>query len=314
MPRTFKIAAIATLLFSSLGFAQTTPAPKTFITGVGNFIHVVADWDRSWAFYRDAIGLQITENPRFPPPRLLGGMSSRDRSEAWDRLFNTGEADHRHGALSVPGSTIGVELVEFLHVPRTPVHPRFQDPGAANLIIGVRDIDSVLEKIRKIPEAKILSGEAGKTALVQDPDGFMVELVVTDTPGRGNVVGGGIELTIEDTAKTVDFYTRVLGLPVTVGVPGGTIRRGRVPIPGTTAAIGFVEFSQVDRKPMKTRTQDPGTAMLQLYVRDLNGLMKVLKSNGAEIISSGGEPVFLGDSTRVIVRDPNNLFLELIQP
>jgi catechol 2,3-dioxygenase-like lactoylglutathione lyase family enzyme len=309
-----KIAAIAVLLLSSLAFAQTTPAPKTFITGVGNFVHVVADQARSLEFYRDAIGLQITYNPRFPRPNQIRGISYRESIDAIDTLLNTPGADNAFLALSIPGSTIGVELATYRNVAQTPGYPRVQDPGATNLIIGLRDIGSVLEKVRKIPGVKVLSVEGGKTALIQDPDGFMVELVATEAPGRGNVVGGGFELTIEDTAKTVDFYTRVLGLPVTVGVPGGTIRRGRVPIPGTTAAIGFVEFSQVDRKPMKTRTQDPGTAMLQLYVRDLNGLMKVLKSNGAEIISSGGEPVFLGDSTRVIVRDPNNLFLELIQP
>jgi catechol 2,3-dioxygenase-like lactoylglutathione lyase family enzyme len=309
-----KIAAIVTLLFSSAVFAQTTPAPKTFITGVGNFVHVVADQARSLAFYRDAIGLQITANSRFPRPAQYAGMRGRERSDELERMLNVPGADNRFIALSVPGSSIGVEVAEYALIARTPVYPRVQDPGATNLIIGLRDIGSVLEKVRKVPGAKILNAEGGKTALIQDPDGFMVELVVTDAPGRGNVVGGGFELTIEDTAKTIDFYTRVLGLPVTTGVPGGTIRRSRVPIPGTSAAIGFVEYSQVDRKPMKTRPQDPGTAMLQLYVRDLNGLMKVLKSNGAEIISSGGEPVFLGDSTRVLVRDPNNLFLGLIQP
>jgi catechol 2,3-dioxygenase-like lactoylglutathione lyase family enzyme len=309
-----KLAAIAVLLLSSLAFAQTTPAPKTFITGVGNFVHVVEDQGRSLTFYRDAIGLQITDNPRFRRPNQIRGMDYRDRGDAFDRLLNVPGADNAFLALSIPGSTIGVELASYRNVAQTPVHPRVQDPGAANLIVGLRDIASVLEKVRKIPGATILSSEGGKTALLQDPDGFMVELVAMDAPGRGNVVGGGIELTIENTAKTVDFYTRVLGLPVTAGIPGGTIQRSRVPIPGTSAAIGFIEFSEVERKPLKTRPQDPGTAMLQLYVRDLNGLMKVLKSNGAEIISSGGEPVFLGDSTRVIVRDPNNLFLELIQP
>jgi hypothetical protein len=75
----------------------------------------------------------------------------------------------------------------------------------------------------------------------------------------------------------------------------------------------FIEFSQVDRKPMKTRVQDPGTAILQLMVKDIDGLMKVLKGSGAEIVTTGGEPVILGNGKLVIVRDPNNLFLEFIQ-
>jgi hypothetical protein len=69
----------------------------------------------------------------------------------------------------------------------------------------------------------------------------------------------------------------------------------------------------VDRRPLKTKVQDPGTAILQLTVRDMDGLMKVLKANNANVISTGGEPVSLGAGKLVIVRDPNNLYLELIQ-
>jgi hypothetical protein len=64
---------------------------------------------------------------------------------------------------------------------------------------------------------------------------------------------------------------------------------------------------------MKTRVQDPGTAILQVMVRDMDGLMKVLKANNAEFITTGGEPVSIGNGKLVIVRDPNNLFLEFIQ-
>lgn len=57
-----------------------------------------------------------------------------------------------------------------------------------------------------------------------------------------------------------------------------------------------------------------GTAILQLMVRDLNSLLNKLKAGAATIVSMGGEPVKLGGNTRiVIVRDPNNLFLELIE-
>jgi hypothetical protein len=75
----------------------------------------------------------------------------------------------------------------------------------------------------------------------------------------------------------------------------------------------FIEFANVYRKPLKTKVQDPGTAILQLYVRDMDGLMKTLNANRADIISTDGQPVLLGRSKLVIVRDPNNLFLELWQ-
>src|SRR4030095_9528502 len=87
------------------------------------------------------------------------------------------------------------------------------------------------------------------------------------------------------------------------GVPGGAFKQSRGPIPGTMANIVFIEFANVDRKPLKTRVQDPGTAILQLMVRDMDGLMKTLRANNANIITTGGEPVALGTVKLVIVRD-----------
>ena len=335
MVRAIRAAAIAALLLSSLTFAQTAPAPasNSFITGVGNYSHIVADLDKSLAFYRDVIGLQ----PSAPPQAFSG-------NPAIMKLGNTVGAQSRYVALPVPGSAIGVELIEYKDIARTPVHPRFQDPGAANLIVRLRDVDSVLDKVKKTPGAKVLSaggvaatiGNGGKTVFIQDPDGFVLELGQAGAPRggaaaapqpEGNIVGGGFELAVEDTAKTVAFYQSVLGFKLTpgttfnpdkvmnetAGVPGGAFKQSRGPIPGTNTNITFIEFSQVDRKPMKTRVQDPGTAILQLNVNDMDGLMKMLKGSGAEIVSTGGEPVSLGNSKLVIVRDPNNLFLELIQ-
>jgi catechol 2,3-dioxygenase-like lactoylglutathione lyase family enzyme len=322
------------LLIATVARAQNAPAPApappSFITGVGNFSHIVADLDKSLAFYRDVIGLQPNA-----PPRPFDG------NPAIMRLGNTPNAQSRFVALSVPGSAIGVELIDYKDIERTPARPRFQDPGAANLILRVRDLDGILERLRKAG-TKILTaggvpatiGNGGRIMFIQDPDGFVIELSQAGAPRagapaqpQGNIVGGGFELAIEDTAKTVDFYQKVLGFRLTAGtvfnndkvmndtagVPGGAFKQSRGPIPGTLANIVFIEFANVDRKPLKTRIQDPGTAILQLMVRDMDGLMKVLKTNNANIITTGGEPVSLGPSKLVIVRDPNNLFLEFIQ-
>jgi len=328
MLRIMTMSVTTALLSATLAFGQTAPAPQTFITGVGNYSHIVTDLDKSLAFYRDVIGLQPNA-----PPRPFDG------NPAIMKLGNTPNAQSRFVALRVPGSAIGVELIDYKDIERTPARPRFQDPGAANLIVRVRDIDSVVERVRK-SDGKILSvaggpttiGNGGKVMFLQDPDGFVIELVQAATPPaanqpEGNIIGGGFELTIEDTPKTVDFYQKVLGFQLTAGtnfnndkvmndtagVPGGAFRQSRGPIPGTNAQIVFIEFANVDRKPLKTRVQDPGTAILQLFVRDMDGLTKTLKAGGANIITTGGEPVSLGQSRLLIVRDPNNLFLEFIQ-
>jgi hypothetical protein len=65
---------------------------------------------------------------------------------------------------------------------------------------------------------------------------------------------------------------------------------------------------------LQTRVQDPGTAILQLNVRDLDGLLKTLKAAGYPAVSTDGQGVTIGGTARfAIVRDPNNLYLELIQ-
>ena len=336
MLSTVRIGVCAAMFAAPLAFAQDAPVPPTqpFITGVGNFSHIVADLDKSLAFYRDVIGLRPNA-----PPRPFDG------NPAIMALGNTPGAQSRFVALRVPGSAMGVELIEYKDIDRNAAHPRFQDPGAANLILRVRDLDSVLERVRKAG-TKILTvsgtpasiGNGGKVIFIQDPDGFVIELSQTGAPRGGavppgavmppgNIIGGGFELSVEYSAKTVDFYETVLGFRLTAartfnddkvmnetaGVPGGAFKQSRGFIPGTNVNIVFIEFANVDRKPLKTRVQDPGTAILQLNVRDMDGLMKVLRENNANIISTSGEPVTLGRSRLVIVRDPNNLFLELIQ-
>jgi catechol 2,3-dioxygenase-like lactoylglutathione lyase family enzyme len=332
----FRTGVVGAILTAPVALAQNpTAPPQSFVTGVGNFSHIVADLDKSLAFYRDVIGLQpnAAPTPFSPNPAIM-------------RLGNTLNAQSRFVALSVPGSAIGVELIDYKDIDRSPVRPRFQDPGAANLILRVRDLDAVLARVRQ-SGAKILSAggntatigtTGGKVVFLQDLDGFVIELSQAGAPRgnpaapaqaqpQGNIIGGGFELAVENTEKTVDFYRKVLGFQITAGttfnndkvmnetagVPGGAFKQSRGPIPGANAQIVFIEFANVDRKPMKTRIQDPGTAILQVNVRDMDGLMKVLKANGVNIITTGGEPVSLGPAKLVIVRDPNNLFLEFIQ-
>ena len=84
-------------------------------------------------------------------------------------------------------------------------------------------------------------------------------------------------------------------------------------MPGTAFSITAIEFKDIERKSHGTRLQDPGTAMLQLMVGDVDSLLKRLKAGGAAVVSVGGEAVTMGALRLAVVRDPNNLFLELIQ-
>ena len=304
-------------------------APAGDIVGVGNFAHIVQNLDKSLEFYRDVLGLEVAVNQPFAPNPAIA------------KLGNTLGGQSRYVALKVPGSEIGVELIEYKDIERKPQHPHFYDPGAANMALRVRDLDAVFAKLQKFG-AKVITA-AGKpvtinntihVVFVQDPDGFVVELgqgtppADSKVPASSNVFGGSFELSVVNSEESVKFYNDLLGFNMklgaefntnklmaeTAGAPGASFRQSRAMIPGTSVPMTLIEFKDIDRKPLKGRVQDPGTAILQLRVHDVSALTKKLKAAGVPVVTTGGEPVDVGPGLKIaIVRDPNNLMLELLQ-
>ena len=310
------------ILASAVLWAQ---APAGDIVGVGNFAHIVQNIDKSLEFYRDVLGLEVAVNQPFAPNPAIA------------KLGNTLGGQSRYVALKVPGSEIGVELIEYKDIERKPQHPHFYDPGAANMALRVRDLDAVFAKLQKFGATIITA--AGKpvtinntihVVFVQDPDGFVVELGQGTPPAgaTGNVFGGSFELSVINSEESVKFYNDMLSFNMklgaefntnklmaeTAGAPGASFRQSRAMVPGTSVPMTLIEFKDIDRKPLKGRVQDPGTAILQLRVHDVAALTKKLKAAGVPVVTTGGEPVDVGPRLKIaIVRDPNNLMLELLQ-
>jgi catechol 2,3-dioxygenase-like lactoylglutathione lyase family enzyme len=326
------VAIIGTVSASSCVIGQT-PAALGEVVGVGGFSHIVDNAERSVAFYRDVLGLEMPN-----PPRAFD-------STPWIiDMGNTPGAQSRPAILHIPGSKLGVELIDYKDIDRKAAHPRFQDPGAASLILTVRDIDPLMAKLNEAhahinskggQPATILgpNGSRGRVVFVQDPDGFLIEISQRDpapsttAPASSNIIGGAFEIIVADLDQTLHIYHDVLGfqnLPPTAwdgtklmmdtaGTPGAQFRRSSAIIPGTSIMMAFMEFKDIDRKPLHTRIQDPGTAILQVGVRDIDATVKALKAAGVEVISKNGEPVANGTSRFCMLRDPNNLYLELFQ-
>jgi catechol 2,3-dioxygenase-like lactoylglutathione lyase family enzyme len=298
------------------------------IVGVGNFAHIVQDLDRSLAFYRDAIGLEVGVNQPFSPnPAIM-------------KLGNTPGAQSRYVVLKVPGSALGIELIEYKDIERKPQHPHFYDPGAANMALQVRDLAPILARLRKLgaafltPAGQPATISGNQYLFVQDPDGFVVELAQTtpptdsNVPAASNVFGGQFEATVADSEQSVKFYNDLLGFQMklgasfndnklmadTAGAPGASFRQSRAMIPGTSVFMTLIEFKNIGRMPLKGGVQDPGTAILQLRVHDVAVLTKKLKAAGVAVVTEGGAPVEVLATLKIaIVRDPNNLLLELVQ-
>jgi lactoylglutathione lyase len=217
-------AAIVSLLLGVLGLPLSAQAPQTApagdVIGVANFAHIVADVDTSLRFYRDVIGLSVTVTQPFSP------------NDAIAKLGATEGGQSRIAVLAIPGSELGVELIEYKDIQRTVQRPRFYDPGAANLQLRMRDIDAVFEKIAAFPGAKVITGGGRPVTIevpngqihavfVQDPDGFVIELAEVANPPagspEGNVLGAGFEPAVASSEASVKFYNELLGFNFQLG-------------------------------------------------------------------------------------------------
>ena len=154
-------------------------------------------------------------------------------------------------------------------------------------------------------------------------------------PPTGLVVGSGnfFSPIVRDLDKAVAFYHDGLGLEVQgepgnadgnaplrdmFGLPDARIRWMIARPPGMTTGVEIVEISGADGKPLERRVQDPGAVTLIAFVRDLDATLARLKVLGTPVVSSGGAPATLPFGTRtarmVVVKDPDDHFVELVQP
>jgi predicted enzyme related to lactoylglutathione lyase len=220
------------------------------------------------------------------------------------------------------------------------VRPRLQDPGQVVLVLLVRDVDALLARLTaagvpvRTPGGKAVPVRDGARAvLVEDPDGRPVELrqlasLPPSAPAEGEIVGGRLAITVGDLDKTVAAYRTALGFEVTpptrfaldpfvrtlTGVRG-EVRRSLATSPGNGQVFELVEFRGVERTPLQTRLQDPGSVRLQVMVRGINEVAAAVTKAGGAIVSDGGvraslPPNFWG----ITVRMPDNVYMSLLEP
>lgn len=217
---------VATVAFPSRLTAQGgQPIAGTgAVTGACHVSPIVADLDKSAHFYHDLLGLNLVPAP--PPGRL----PLDTRPEHLD-LHGMPQAKLRFIGARMPGVFCGVELVEFTETERKAVQRRMQDPGAAMLILLVRDIDSLFARLKADDVPVVTTGgvpvtvgaSKTKVVVVKDPDGHPVELAQPDplpataVDASSNVVGIRLRVTVVDTDRTVQYYRRVLGIEAKPG-------------------------------------------------------------------------------------------------
>ncbi len=272
------------------------------VLGVGNFIHVVANLDKSIEFYHDALGLEMTGAP---------GPRAFSENAVVSSLYDAPGAQSRVASFKIPGSQMAIEIVEFQGVNATPVNPRFFDPGAITLRLPVEDLQATETRLHRIKGLEWISASRNVSVMVRDPDGIFVSLVqprklgIGAPPPRPSPSAVRLSVTVEDVDATAHFYEDALGFTAE--------GRGRLQVPGDEFPVTFANPKYADRKPVHSAIHDPGSGVLRLRVGDFDALVKAMKNAGATVVSAGGEPVNLGRNRAVIFRDRNNLFVQLLE-
>ena len=337
MVRSTKVFALLLLAMAILkGSPCTVHAQSGLIVGSGNFFSpIVGDLDKAIAFYKDAIGLDVTGTP-----------ADAEQNAPIRNMFGLPDASLRWTVARPPqgAGRGGVEIVEISKAGGSRVERRPQDPGAFTLIVLVRDAAAAYAKAKQAGATFVTPGTApmavgrAKAFVLKDPDGHFVEVAQLDpapettAAADANVIGVRVRLTVEDAGKAMRQY-QDLGLTGTMNVIAQSnenlmkmfglkadtkYRLATFDFPTSGLKFELMEFSGVDRRTVKTNIQDPGSTRMQIQVRDVDAAIASLKSAGGVVQSTGGATVDLpgrgGAVTKTaIVRDPNNLFLVLIQ-
>jgi catechol 2,3-dioxygenase-like lactoylglutathione lyase family enzyme len=336
----FRLAAAAAALWAAAcTYGQPAPAPAAtpagLVVGSGNYFSpIVRDLDAALAFYRDGLGLEVTGSP--------GDASA---NPALRDMFGLPDARIRWAIARTPAAAGGVEMVEIAGAGGQALERRLEDPGAMCLVVTVRDLDGTLARLKERGApivtrsgAPVTIGGGTRIIVVEDPDGHFVELSQpaelpsTTAPASANVIGVRLRLAVADVEAATRLYRDELGLqaraPVgdfgdnpavldALGLAGGQYRVGLQSVPGSGLMYDFVDFKGVQRDDVRGRIQDFGSTRVQLRVRDIEAAIAAFERFGGEVVSTGGKPLALpaGNATLkvAIVRDPNNLFVVLIE-
>jgi len=315
----------------ALPAAQTAPpAPRVIAATV---LHLnVANLDESLAFYRDVLGMEKYEEGATRAGEFLGG-------EPGGKL--------RSARVRVPGSTFGMELVEWSGVPLRPEHRNFNDPGAIMLALDVRDFDPKLAGAKKLGfkvitkngEAEVSNGR--RSIMLHDPNGYIVELTdVGANPQLGvNALPGPIAravlwVTVRDIDETVKFYKEALGVDFPNGPAAGPplervkalydaptltkMRTARGSFPGIEfPSIGFQEFTGPERqRPLRHRVMDPGGPTIPVTVKaeDFAAIIAAVRNDGGLIGQGATSETLPADARASWIRDPNGLLFRVGTP
>ncbi len=133
---------------------------------------------------------------------------------------------------------------------------------------------------------------------------------------------------VADLERSLRFYRDLLGFEIVfqwnpqadyirtvTGYPDADIHAAILRMPGDTGVfLEILEYRNVERTPVDTRTANPGTAHLAFFTDDCDGLYAELVAKGVTSVSPPVTPE-IGPNTggrAVYLIDPDGIRVELI--
>ncbi len=337
------MVAIGSLCSLTVAQAQQSAAQAAVPAAVPGHVvrpkyitHVVADLDKSIAFYHDGLGFDV-----------ISGPSELKASTLVQKAVSVNPlAKARAAIMRIPGAVLQLQLIQFSGIQGTPFVQHDYDPGITRLSIQLRDIYKAFNQV-KDKGVSVDTTTAGpvytqrprndtQAVMLRDPDGFVFEFVENaggpapvgePVADSSNIFNARCSLTIEDYDASLPFYRDLLGFDIArppgiindavlalEGTPRAVVRSAQAVPPGAKNFWVIWEYNGVDRVKHVPSVQDPGASSITLQVEDLAALFKRMVLAGITVVTPGGAPITLSDGHKaVLVRSPDGLLVELYE-
>jgi predicted enzyme related to lactoylglutathione lyase len=321
---------------ATVAVAQNPPgfAPPGDVVGAGNFIHMVADMERTVGFYTILLGVQPNDEaknwPYYRDFKSVPGI---------DVMYNAPGSKFKNTTFTVSNSDLVLEFFEWEgNSKRPPVASRVFDLGVPMIEMQVRNIDVVIEAVKKYggsfvtPNGVPVRFGNRRVLIVRDPDGYFIHVTALDGPPPaaepGNSIGATLRLTAADANQAAHFFETVFGFNVykaseltddplmgqAMGLNTLRQRWAGSTVPGSTLPMQFAEYEKLDGKKVDQGLPRPGTAMLRMKVRDFDASLAKAMSAGATVAPGNKAPTVLGNNTRILVIvTPDGQLLQLAE-
>ncbi|MBN1241056.1 MAG: VOC family protein [Gammaproteobacteria bacterium] len=217
------------------------------------FRRYAVDAEQMFEFYGGVLGLEQLQS--FD----VGGTTGVHRFRAGNSEVKlTGRVDGRE---YVPGGVrdaTGLRLLTFFYPDKAPLIERFRAHGLAE------------------PQFEALPGGEREVALVEDPDGHAVELVVAPNAPAELYDSIEIGLTVEDIEESREFYREFVGLEELPPVDDPVHDTTKYPYRHGTTTVSLRSFDA-------ELPADTGTGGIQYVVTDAAFVDRLAKERGVPI-------------------------------